>query len=406
MKTIKLQFDNKAGDRLSAKLELPLDKQPKAFALFAHCFTCNKNLLAVTNISRALTDNGIAVLRFDFTGLGESEGEFSDTNFSTNVEDLVQGANYLAEHYQPPQIIIGHSLGGAAVLQAAAKLSFVKAVVTVGAPSNPPHVQHLLKNSLEEIRESGEAIVNLAGRSFTIKKQFLDDLDGRNMQNIIKNLNKALLVLHSPQDNTVAINNAAEIYQAARHPKSFISLDGADHLLTNKEDSIYVGQLIASWSSRYITPDAGEELETEKQVVTETGQDGFTTQIKAGRHHLLADEPAAVGGKDLGPTPYGYLLAALGACTSMTLRMYAERKKWPLERARVHLEHSKVYSEDCATCESTSGYIDQIDREIELEGPLDEQQKARLLEIADRCPVHKTLHNEIKVKTQLRSSEL
>ncbi|MDN5214540.1 bifunctional alpha/beta hydrolase/OsmC family protein [Fulvivirgaceae bacterium BMA12] len=401
MKTIKLQFDNKTGDQLSAKLELPLDQQPKAFALFAHCFTCNKNLLAVTNISRALTDNGIAVLRFDFTGLGESEGEFSDTNFSTNVEDLVQGANYLAEHYQAPQIIIGHSLGGAAVLQAAAKLSFVKAVVTIGAPSNPPHVQHLLKNSLEEIRESGEAIVNLAGRSFTIKKQFLEDLDGRNMQDIIKNLNKALLVLHSPQDNTVSINNAAEIYQAARHPKSFISLDGADHLLTNKQDSIYVGQLIASWSSRYITPDTGQELETEKQVVTETGQDGFTTQIKAGRHHLLADEPTSVGGKDLGPTPYGYLLAALGACTSMTLRMYAERKNWPLERARVHLEHAKVHSDDCATCESTTGYIDQINREIELEGPLDEQQKARLLEIADRCPVHKTLHNEIKVKTRL-----
>ena len=402
MKTVKLQFDNKSGQRLSAKLELPLEQKPLAFALFAHCFTCNKNLTAVTNISRALTASGVAVLRFDFTGLGESEGEFSDTNFSSNVEDLVQGANYLAEHYQPPQIIIGHSLGGAAVLQAAAQLTFVRAVVTVGAPSNPPHVQHLLKNNLEEIRESGEATVLLAGRPFKIKKQFLDDLEDSNMQGIIKNLGKALLILHSPQDNMVSIDNAAEIYQAAKHPKSFVSLDGADHLLTNKEDSMYVGQVIASWSSRYITPAPSQALETEKQVVTQTGEDGFTTQIKAGKHHLLADEPTSVGGKDLGPTPYGYLLSALGACTSMTLRMYADRKKWPLERATVHLEHFKVHSDDCDDCETEEGYIDHISREIELDGPLDDQQIARLLEIADRCPVHKTLHNEIKITTKLQ----
>lgn len=402
MKTIKLQFENTTGQQLSARLELPLERKPKAFALFAHCFTCNKNLVAVTNISRALTASGFAVLRFDFTGLGESEGEFSDTNFSSNVDDLVQGAEYLAAHYQPPQIIIGHSLGGAAVLQAASRLPFVKAVVTIGAPSNPPHVQHLLKNNIEEIRETGEATVLLAGRPFKIKKQFLDDLEDSNMQGVIKNLDKALLVLHSPQDSTVGINNAAEIYQAAKHPKSFISLDGADHLLTDKEDSFYAGQVIASWSSRYISPEPATELETEKQVVTETGGDGFTTQIKAGRHHLLADEPANVGGKDLGPTPYGYLLAALGACTSMTLRMYAERKNWPLERATIHLEHFKLHSDDCDACETEQGYIDHIDREIELEGPLNEEQKARLLEIADRCPVHKTLHAEIIINTKLR----
>lgn len=402
MKTIKLQFENTTGQQLSARLELPLERKPKAFALFAHCFTCNKNLVAVTNISRALTASGFAVLRFDFTGLGESEGEFSDTNFSSNVDDLVQGAEYLAAHYQPPQIIIGHSLGGAAVLQAASRLPFVKAVVTIGAPSNPPHVQHLLKNNIEEIRETGEATVLLAGRPFKIKKQFLDDLEDSNMQGVIKNLDKALLVLHSPQDSTVGINNAAEIYQAAKHPKSFISLDGADHLLTDKEDSFYAGQVIASWSSRYISPEPATELETEKQVVTETGGDGFTTQIKAGRHHLLADEPANVGGKDLGPTPYGYLLAALGACTSMTLRMYAERKNWPLERATIHLEHFKLHSDDCEACETEQGYIDHIDREIELEGPLNEEQKTRLLEIADRCPVHKTLHAEIIINTKLR----
>ncbi len=401
MKTTKIQFENKSGLQLSAKLEFPINKKPRAYALFAHCFTCNKNLAAVTNISRALTDEGIAVMRFDFTGLGESEGEFADTNFSSNVDDLVEAAAFLEANYEAPQIIIGHSLGGAAVLHAATQLASIKAVVTIGAPSSPPHVQHLLQNNLEEIKEKGEAKVLLAGRPFTIKKQFLDDLESTKMQDIVGKLGKALLILHSPQDTTVSIENAAEIYGMAKHPKSFVTLDGADHLLTRKEDSLYVGQLISSWSLRYLDLENEEILSSDSQVMVQTGSEGYTTQIKAGNHFLIADEPITVGGKDQGATPYDLLLASLGSCTSMTLRMYADRKNWPLEQVDVHLNHQKIHVNDCQDCESDVGFIDVIEREIQLEGPLDEVQKARLLEIADRCPVHKTLHNEIKVRTHL-----
>lgn len=401
MSTIKIKFKNRSGHHLAARIELPLDQNPKAYALFAHCFTCNKNLTAITNISRSLTAAGIGVLRFDFTGLGESEGDFADTNFSSNVDDLIEAANYLDNNYQPAQIIIGHSLGGAAVLLAAAKLPSIKAVITIGAPSSPPHVRHLLQDGLEEIKEKGEARVLLAGRTFTIKKQFLDDLEAVHMKEVVEGLGKALLILHSPQDDTVSINNAAEIYKMARHPKSFVTLDGADHLLTRKEDSLYAGQLIASWSSRYVEFQDHDQLETDKQVITRTGSQGYTTQIKAGKHYLVADEPLSVGGKDLGTTPYGLLLAALGSCTGITLRMYADRKQWPLEGIDVHLEHFKAHNADCEDSQSKTGYIDHINREILLEGPLDNSQRQRLLEIADRCPVHKTLHNEIKVQTRL-----
>lgn len=402
MKTIKVNFLNENNEQLFGKLDMPISSKPKTFALFAHCFTCSKDLLAVGNISLALSQKDIAVLRFDFTGLGQSDGDFSDTNFSSNISDLVSAYNFLKENYDAPQILIGHSLGGAAVLYSAEHMPQVNSVVTIGAPSNPEHVGHLLENDKEQIESDGQAVVNLGGRPFTIKKQFLDDLEANSCLTKASNLNKALLILHSPQDTTVGVENAAQIYQSAKHPKSFISLDGADHLLSNKEDSLYAGQMIASWANKYITADVAPILETDKQAVVRTGENGYTTEIRVGEHALIADEPMSVGGADLGPSPYGYLLASLGACTSMTLRMYADIKKWDLKEVTVHLSHEKAHNEDSSDCDNKSTKIDKIDRVIELEGNLDDTQRKRLLEIADRCPVHKTLHSTVKVDTILK----
>ncbi|MEM6523059.1 MAG: bifunctional alpha/beta hydrolase/OsmC family protein [Bacteroidota bacterium] len=401
MNSKKITFRNKQEISLSASLETPLIGKPIAYAIFAHCFTCSKNLSAVVNISRSLTQQGIAVLRFDFTGLGNSHGDFSETNFSSNIGDLYAAYTFLKQEYEPPKIIIGHSLGGAAVLAAAGGMEAIKSVVTVGSPSDPIHVKHLLAEGLDEIKQKGEATVSIGGRPFKMKKQFLDDLEKNDLKAILGSLNKALLILHSPQDEIVGIENARKIYEGAMHPKSFVTLDGADHLLTKKADSLYVGQIIASWVTRYLDLKTEIDLITDKQVVSRTGDDGFTTELRAGNHSFLADEPASVGGKDLGPTPYDYLVAAIGACTSMTLRMYAERKKWPLEEAIVHLEHNKVHEKDCENCESASSKIDRIDREIELVGDLSEEQRLKLLEIADKCPVHRTLHGEIKVVSKL-----
>jgi uncharacterized OsmC-like protein/esterase/lipase len=401
MGLIKIKFDNSEGLSLSASLEQPIDGRPKAFALFAHCFTCSKNLTAVTNISRTLNQHGIAVLRFDFTGLGESEGEFSDSNFSSNLADLMSAYEYLQRNYEAPQIIIGHSLGGAAVLAVASHMDSVKAVVTIGAPADPVHVKQLFEGDIEEIKEKGEALVSIGGRPFKIKEQFVKDLEAVDLKSILSNLKKSMLILHSPQDSTVGIDNARNIYKYAKHPKSFISLDGADHLLSNKKDSQYVGDIISAWATRYIADKPVESLTTDREVVVRTGTDGFVTEVMAGDHALLADEPVSVGGTNLGPTPYNLLLAGLGTCTSMTLRMYADRKGWDLKEVKVHLQHNKVHASDCEKCESANAKIDQIDREIELIGDLSEDEKNRLLEIADRCPVHRTLHNEIHVKTVL-----
>ena len=402
MKTIKITFPNKEGQQLAARLELPLDTHPRAWAIFAHCFTCGKNLSAAANISRALTQNGIAVMRFDFTGLGESEGEFSDTNFSSNVDDLIQAYHFLENEYQVPQLIIGHSLGGTAVLQASASLPGIKAVVTIGAPADASHVSQLLGEDLHKIEATGEAMVNIGGRPFKIKKQFLDDLMDSDLQQIIQNINKSLLILHSPQDQIVDIDNAAKIYTTARHPKSFVSLDGADHLLMNKDDSVYAGQIISTWASKYIDPMDKEDLVSAKQVLARTGS-SYTTEIKAGIHHLLADEPTSLGGNDLGPNPYDLLLASLGACKGITLRMYANRKQWDLQEIKVHLQHNKIHKEDCESCEDKIGFIDRIKVELEVEGNLDEQQKSRILEISERCPVHKTLMNDILIESKLKS---
>ena len=385
-------------------MEFPLDKQPLAYALFAHCFTCSKDLNAVRTISRSLTQEGIAVLSFDFTGLGQSEGEFANTNFSSNVSDLVDAASFLEETYQAPNLLVGHSLGGAAVLFAATHIPSVSAVATVGAPAEPIHVAKQFQSAQPTLKEEGVAQVSIAGRPFTIKKQFLDDLETHQLDKVLPQLKKALLILHSPQDTIVGINNAAQIYQTAMHPKSFISLDGADHLLTHKPDAAYTAQMIASWASRYIEFSSSEEksLYTDKQVVVRTGPYGYTSQVLAGTHHFIADEPKSVGGEDLGPSPYQFLLSSLGACTSMTLRMYADRKKWNLEEVWVHLSHSKDHKVDSEAYEKSESKIDIIERELELKGNLTDEQRARLLEIADRCPVHRTLHNEIEVRTQLK----
>jgi putative redox protein len=399
MRNEKIEFKNAEGITLSARLELPATSEPHAYAIFAHCFTCNKNFTAVRNISRALTQHGFAVVRFDFTGLGDSEGDFSDTHFSSNISDIEAVSHYLTEHFEAPKLLIGHSLGGAAVLMAATQLSSVNAVVTIGAPSDPAHVKHLFGTQLLSIKNDGDAEVSIGGRPFVIKKQFVDDLENQKIEGSIKALRRPLLVMHSPQDTVVGIANAAEIYQEAMHPKSFISLDGADHMLSNKADSIYAGNVIGSWAARYIPPAPLSDLKTDDEVVTQTGNDSFTTEIKAGKHLLTADEPVSVGGNDFGPSPYNYLLSALGACTSMTLQMYAKRKGWILESVKVHLSHNKDYHQDCEACETSGTKIDIIKRSIEIEGELDGKQRERLMEIADKCPVHKTLHSEIKVKT-------
>lgn len=401
----KVTFTGSHGDLLAARLDLPAG-QPRAYALFAHCFTCSKDIFAASRIADNLTAHGIAVLRFDFTGLGASEGEFSNTNYSSNVADLLHAAAFLKASYAAPKIIIGHSLGGAAVLSAAKHLDDVDAVVTINAPADPAHVVENFQCSIDEINKNGEAHVSLAGRSFKIQKQFLDDIEAQNLSADIASMNKALLVFHAPLDETVSVDNAAKIFAAAKHPKSFVSLDGADHLLHDKKDAIYVAGVIAAWADRYVLGAPVQDIQGPitaqpgTVVVTESGDGKFAQWVSiGGRHVLRADEPEDVGGNDLGGSPYEFLLSGLGACTSMTLRMYAERKGLKLDKVTVTLSHEKNHAEDCEHCETKSGKIDHIERYIRLEGDLTEDNKKRLLEIADKCPVHKTLHSEVRVTT-------
>ena len=398
----KVVFENQSGHALSGILDLPTDA-PVAFALFAHCFTCSKNLKAAGNIARALNDAGIAVLRFDFTGLGQSEGQFADTNFSSNVADLLAAVDYLGREHQAPSILIGHSLGGTAVLQAAADVESAVAIATIGSPSEPAHVARMFAGSEEMLREKGEATVDLGGRPFLMKQQFLDDLEGQDLRSSVGALRKALLIMHAPLDDIVEIDNASALFVAAKHPKSFVSLDDADHLLSHEADSRYAGRVLAAWASRYLPevapPDALEADHGE--VVARTAGGGFRTDVRLGKHPLVADEPRSVGGTDLGPTPYDLLSAALATCTSMTLRMYANHKSLDLASATVRVEHDKVHAEDCVDCESTEGRIDEFRRSISLEGDLTEAERSRMLEIADRCPVHRTLHGEVKVRSKL-----
>lgn len=410
MPSTRISFENDRGQSLAARLDLPIDGSPDGYALLAHCFTCSKDLRGLRRLSSALAQAGFAVLRVDFTGLGESEGEFAQTTFSSNVSDLEAAARFLEANYEAPSLLVGHSLGGAAVLAAAPKLSSVRAVATIGAPAHPSHVERLIKGSREDIDSRGEAMVDIGGRPFPISKQFLADLRASRLPDSLSELNRPLLLLHSPRDAIVGVDNARELFDAAKHPKSFVSLGSADHLLTSPADADYAGNLIASWAKAYIGSPRKAEWKSDphdNRVVART-EEGLRTEILADGFALVSDEPSTVGGTETGPTPYDLLAAALAACTNMTLRLYADRKKWPLEAVQVGVSHHKVHAEDSvadAAGNARGGKMDLFERELELSGPLADAQRSRLLEIANRCPVHRTLEGgAVEIVTRLGES--
>jgi uncharacterized OsmC-like protein/alpha-beta hydrolase superfamily lysophospholipase len=409
-RAIRLTFAGSLGHELAARLDLP-SAGVRAYALFAHCFTCTKDIVAARHIAAKLASLGIAILRFDFTGLGSSEGEFQNTNFSSNVEDLVLSANHLRTHYRAPAILIGHSLGGAAVLAAAHRIPEAKAVVTIGAPSDVAHVLHHFQTHLDDIERDGVANVTLAGRSFPISRGLVEDAKGQAIEHHVANLRKALLVMHAPRDQTVGIEHATAIFTNAKHPKSFVSLDSADHLLSDGLDAAYAAEVIAVWASRYVPQheeNAGEDWH-DGVVVAETGGGKFQNEIAAGRHRLLADEPASAGGLDSGPSPYDYVAAALGACTSMTLRVYAEHKQLTLGCLAVSVRHGKLPAEHCEDCgeaaDGRTGKIDRFERVISVEGGVDAVMAGKLIEIASRCPVHRTLEAGSAIVTKISDNQ-
>jgi putative redox protein len=395
----RIKFQNRDKIELSGALHTPDTGATIAYALFAHCFTCTKSINAAVEICDSLVQRGIATLRFDFTGLGGSKGDFSESNFSTNINDLIDAASFLDAEFQPPQLLIGHSLGGTAILAAAGHIPSAKAVATIGSPSEPEHILHLLSGHLSELESSGSADVTLAGRPFKFKQEFVDDARHHNID--YRGLRKAVMVMHSPNDDTVSVDEAGKIFSQALHPKSFVSLEGADHLISDKKDSQYIAQVLASWAIRYIdTVGAADEGELGVSATSKTTQ-GFLCAINANGHSLVADEPLSMGGKNLGPSPYDFLGSALASCTAMTLNMYARHKNISLKNVDVKVEHSRLHSEDCLDCEKTVGKVDVFNRVITLYGDLSAEQETRLLQIADRCPVHKTLENEIKINTEL-----
>lgn len=402
--TEKLEFDGHSGARLAARLDLP-NGPVRAYALFAHCFTCSKDIEAARRIGADLAREGVAVLRFDFTGLGASEGEFASTNFSTNLADLLCAVEFLRAHYEAPSVLIGHSLGGAAVLALAGTLAEVRAVITIGAPADAAHVLGKLGGSLDAISRDGSADVTLAGRSFRIDRQFVEDVQEHSLLDAVKVMRKPLLIMHAPLDEVVGIDNATKIFLAARHPKSFVSLDKSDHLLTDPADTAFAASVIAGWLSRYIVPDEPQGSEAMEHVrVMETGEGRFQNAVQAGRHRLFADEPESVGGLDTGPSPYDFLSIALGACTAMTLRMYADRKGLALGRISVDVSHAKVHMEDCIDCSDElkgKGRIDRFSRVISVEGEISDEIRDKLVEIAGKCPVHRTLERSSQVQTRI-----
>jgi putative redox protein len=403
MATERITFPGHSGAGLSARLDRP-EGPHLATALFAHCFTCGKDIAAARRIAARLAAMGFAVLRFDFTGLGNSGGDFAETGFVSNVGDLKAAARWLADQGMAPGLLIGHSLGGAAVLKAAGDMASVRAVVTIGAPFDPGHVVHNFEGALDRIERDGAAEVTLGGRPVRIGRDFVREVADADPAAYVGKLRRALLVLHAPRDTIVGIENAAEIFKAARHPKSFVTLDDADHLLSRRADADYAADLIAAWAPRYLAlepPKPAPDTPEGVVRVSEVEPDGFLQNVNSGPgHHLYADEPVEVGGTDRGLTPYGLLAAGLGACTSMTIRIYARRKNWPLAHVRVDVSHDKVHAEDCADCDS-GAKIDRFRREITLEGALDTEQRTRLLAIADKCPVHRTLESEVRIETLL-----
>lgn len=403
MKSQKVTFKNKNKEELIGRLDLPVDKHTHSYVIFAHCFTCNKNLKAIKNISDGLTSNGFGVLRFDFTGLGQSHGAFEDTDFSHNVDDLLAASQFLETNYQAPILIIGHSLGGTASIFAAHQINHIKALVTIGSPFQPEHVGKLLESKMDKIQKEGKAQVNVGGRSFTIKKDFLDDLQKNKIDDFIGDLKKPFLIFHSPQDQIVDVKNAELLYKNAHHPKSYVSLDGSDHLMSKPKDSKYVGEVIASWASRYLNvQDKEKELKTKHQVVASLDhEDDFTAKMALGSHKMNADEPHDFGGKNLGPNPYEFVSGGLAACTAMTIQMYAKRKKWKVDNVEVHINHKKDHCKDCGNVDNKKSKIDVFERDIILKGDLDDKQRQRLKEIANKCPVHKTLHADVEIKTKL-----
>ncbi len=403
MQNQRIQFTNRADQALAGLIDVP-PGGARAWALFAHCFTCSKNLKAATNIVQSLNDAGIAVMRFDFTGLGQSEGEFGDTSFSSNVTDLVDAARWLEAEHEAPSILLGHSLGGTAVLRAASDVPSAVAVATIGSPAEPAHVKHLFGDSLAELERDGSAEVNIGGRPFRMRRDFVDDLETHDLKTEVNKLRRALLVMHAPLDTIVEIDNASALFKAAKHPKSFVSLDHADHLLSRPADSQYAGAVLAAWASRYL-PEAANGAPSlsasPDEVAARTSAGGFRTEIVSGPHRWLADEPASVGGTNLGPTPYDLLSAALAACTTMTLRMYADHKGIDLDSATVRVQHGKTHARDCDDCETSEGKVDEFLRELSFAGKLSDAEATRLVEIADKCPVHRTLHSEVKIRTRL-----
>ncbi len=407
MSKITLKIPNSSGVLLHAILELPTNQRPDQFAIFAHCFTCNSNFKAVRNISRSLTNHGFGVVRFDFTGLGRSEGEFANSHFEANVSDLFDVHTFMKQNYKAPILMIGHSLGGTAALAAGAQIDEVRAIATIGAPSETTHVKKHFAHGIKEVQEKGEAEVLIGARPFKINQNFINNFGNDELLDLIKKMRKkALLVMHAPFDKIVSVDHAQRIFKSAFHPKSFVSLDQADHLLSNEADSIYVGNIIGSWAPRYLPIREKKNLDIQKEQLVahlDLVEDNFTTSIQLNKHFLIADEPESIGGDDFGPSPYELLISSLAACTVMTVKLYAQRKKWDVKEVYVYMSHKKIHVKDMSDGSGSTQRLDHISKRLEFKGDLTVEQKDRLIEISGRCPVHRTLQSEVLIDTILSS---